>query len=69
MTRVNTFLLYTARRRATGGNVHRATALIRGYELAVQVATDPRCKNRLDARRLVRSAETELERFCYGGAR
>lgn len=67
--RVNTFLVFAAQRKATAANVHTATALIRGYQFAVEVAAHPRCKNRVDARKRVTVAETELERFCYGGAR
>jgi hypothetical protein len=67
--RVNTFLVFAAQRKTTAANVHKATALIRGYEIAVEVAAHPRCPNRPDARRRVSVAESELERFCYGGSR
>jgi hypothetical protein len=67
MIRANTFLLFAARRKVNGANVHKTAALIRGYELALELATDPRCKNRPEARRHVGRAEQALRTFCEVG--
>ncbi len=62
--RADTILLCAARRRTNGANVHRATQLIRGYENAVQLASDPRLRDRRGARQLVDRAEDALRAFC-----
>lgn len=62
--RADTFLLFVARRRTNAANVHQATALIRGYEMAIEAATDPRSRDRREARAFAMRAETALRQFA-----
>lgn len=55
--RVNTFLLFQAKQVTNGANIHRAVPAIRGYQMAIECATDPRCKFRKHARHQVAIAE------------
>jgi hypothetical protein len=63
----NLLLVHRAAGIVNGANVHRATALIRGYQNALDHANDARCQDRKKARQLVTRAENALRQFCEGG--